>query len=482
MEGNSTNTTIDKLQTLLTDGNTYVALGLDASFSISDGSYQIHYGMINITNRMSSFSIIETLAEIEYEKMVTHNPDGSISLNSEYIASLFQQEALQGFPNQIIATYLALIKTFETIETSDDMETFLNSCYIKREISVPNASNYTGGMNSAYEFFNRKAISQVKGRFEYSLSPVFTEMMQYYTNTVIPSILDELYSCEDLFTDRAIALKSMLTRSGILQNLAVYGNQTYSWQVGNKPVKPITVQMDENGYKFEMQIASSKPGVVTHNIVQYRYSSSLTNAFNGKDIGKDYIKSTLTTWQQYIGDQSISYGIDKLIDGLGLLCPVYAPTIAGSASAIKFISGIIETAEENSAAQNAIAAMNFTDAMAAFGLDGQLCTVDGQLQCQYLHLDSVTFLKNFAAYNAYLDENHKSTQTIDMLCSSSETVREYVKFCNKGGYDGAGNIQHYVNENENVDALIEKYVNQSDRDSLEPSLAEQIKTLIGDVQ
>ena len=47
MKGNSTNTTIDKLQTLLIDGNTYVALGLNASFSISDGSYQIHYGMIN---------------------------------------------------------------------------------------------------------------------------------------------------------------------------------------------------------------------------------------------------------------------------------------------------------------------------------------------------------------------------------------------------------------------------------------------------
>ena len=47
VEGNITNTTIDKLQTLLIDGNTYVALGLNASFSISDGSYQIHYGMIN---------------------------------------------------------------------------------------------------------------------------------------------------------------------------------------------------------------------------------------------------------------------------------------------------------------------------------------------------------------------------------------------------------------------------------------------------
>ena len=47
MEGSSTNTTIDKLQTLLIDGNTYVALGLNASFSISNGSYHIHYGMIN---------------------------------------------------------------------------------------------------------------------------------------------------------------------------------------------------------------------------------------------------------------------------------------------------------------------------------------------------------------------------------------------------------------------------------------------------
>ena len=46
-ESSSTNTTIDKLQTLLIDGNTYVALGLNASFSISDGSYHIHYGMIN---------------------------------------------------------------------------------------------------------------------------------------------------------------------------------------------------------------------------------------------------------------------------------------------------------------------------------------------------------------------------------------------------------------------------------------------------
>ena len=47
MKDNSTNTTIDKLQTLLIDGNTYVALGLNAGFSISDGSYHIHYGMIN---------------------------------------------------------------------------------------------------------------------------------------------------------------------------------------------------------------------------------------------------------------------------------------------------------------------------------------------------------------------------------------------------------------------------------------------------
>lgn len=52
--------------------------------------------------------------------------------------------------------------------------------------------------------------------------------------------------------------------------------------------------------------------------------------------------------------------------------------------------------QENFPAQNAI--MQWMPRMRWFGLDGQLCTVDGKLQCQYLHLDSDTFLKNFAVY------------------------------------------------------------------------------------
>ena len=126
--------------------------------------------------------------------------------------------------------------------------------------------------------------------------------------------------------------------------------------------------------------------------------------------------------------------------------------------------------------------MNFTDAMAAFGLDGQLCTIDGQLQYQYLHLNSAKFLKHFAAYNASLDENQEPIQTIDALCSSSGTIKEYVKFCSEGGYDKEGNIEHYVTENGGEDTLIEKYVTQSDRDNIDMSLAEQIKKLTGDAQ
>ena len=56
--------------------------------------------------------------------------------------------------------------------------------------------------------------------------------------------------------------------------------------------------------------------------------------------------------------------------------------------------------------------MQWMPQMRWFGLDDQLCTVDGKLQCQYLHLDSDTFLKNFAAYNAFLDDNEKPRQTI----------------------------------------------------------------------
>ncbi len=46
-EGEITNSTIDQLQTLLIDGNNYTALHISASYSFSDGKYQMYYIEIN---------------------------------------------------------------------------------------------------------------------------------------------------------------------------------------------------------------------------------------------------------------------------------------------------------------------------------------------------------------------------------------------------------------------------------------------------
>jgi len=445
------------------------------------------FNVENITIQLSSFSMdIEVLLDSEYKKMVTHNPDGSITLNIEYISSLFQQEAITGHPNKVEATYLALIKTFDSITTSEDMEAFLNSCYMKVLLQIrPTSYSFSYDEVQDKDPYRYASNSDPNmPQYAYNLTPVFTEMMRYYNNE-IPSVFNELIACEDLSDARAKKLRKKLDRAGILQSMNAYGYQSCRWEAYETPCQPIKIKMRDD-FQFDRAMEMQINSHMTISIVQYYYSKGLSNVFNGNEVGIDYIESTLVTYQQALEGVAIAELEDRVLSKIINTIPGGAFAREGSALTVDIIKAALEVEDENDAPKNAIDALEVVNTMAAFGIDAQLYTVNGKIQFDYYYLDSNTLLKHLGAFNFQLEENRKEQLEaegkpvtglepirvpIDALWNSSEDKKKFINFFIEGQN---GTLKSIENEVGGVDKLIDDYTTQYDRDILDQSIVEQI--------
>lgn len=342
-------------------------------------------------------------------------------INTEYISSIMNQDAIKGSTEEITAKYLALIRTFENIEDKENMENFLNSCYRITEKELPKTLDYKSDMMDAYKYF--KDENDVRRHCKMlSLSPVFKEMTHYYSNYVLPEQLNKISFNSGLSQNEIQQMKNKILHGGILQNTAKYGDIIL--ELGeNEALKRKVIDIslwDEDTNKINMVINKNI------DIVQYQYTDEHSNVWNAVDITKDYLESCKTTLLSFTKDKVNGYVIDKTVEGCIAVSGGAAPYVAGGAAALSLICEIGSAMENNEDIDNASSSLDFAAYTAALGIEGQMYSVNGKAGYQFMTVDIETLAINLGAYNCYA----KTPLTLQDLMNSDklDAVRSFKIF------------------------------------------------------
>ncbi|MDO5650164.1 MAG: T7SS effector LXG polymorphic toxin, partial [Gallicola sp.] len=305
------------------------------------------------------------LLDIELEKIKTK--DGNLDWN--YIKGLFQQASLDEHEEGRIYVYQALIESFEHCKTDKEIEKFLNACYVE-----------------GYEERNPTGEwVQPETYYKSSLSPVFIDMLEYYNTQVVAPRFEQLKKLEYLYSSEGKAIREKLSYSGLLNILLKYGSETiFSDTAPIGECNRIKVEF-ESLDQISLQIKSKNEHDYNVSIVQFPFDRGIANEQVVDEIAGKYIRGTMVDPKTVIAEVFFGTTVGNI------------PIASGAYTALDSLGSLVDVYASNTAAENTVNAMELSDVMAAFGINGQPYTVNGKLEFQYLNLDTETFLLNFAA-------------------------------------------------------------------------------------
>ena len=379
-------------------------------------------------NTFSFEKIMSTLEGfvIQYELLKMINEDGDIDF--EYIRQLFNQEEITNSENiaEINARYKALAQVYlEEVDSEEELENFLNSIYIKRFYEQPEIRDYDDNANSAREFFKRKEMAENEQYYQYELSPVFLMLLNYMNAEVVSRELNAIADSENLFVPERKEAIDHLQKIKLFDHIKNLGNVSYEMDKKSKDLPdpdfhPIHITWNDSKKYIELDLEiPGKFGRERMIIRQFPYGMMKENEEFGEELTIEFLESQKTNAGEVIFESLLNETAAHLSPKkIEKLVPIVSTLIE------------VEMADRtNRDIDHAIDAIVFPEKMSAFGIEGQMSTINGEIRYDYLDVDEDVLKKNVASFNYEYFFKVEDYKSVEDIITDNKLLEQYLDYC-----------------------------------------------------